>query len=164
MDLAHLHVLLNHVPIIGGIFAVALLVIGMLFKSADVTRVGLLALVVVALFTIPTHLTGEPAEEVAEHLPGVTHDVIEEHEDAAKFGAYMMYATGIAALAALVLDRRRRAPRWLHAVVLLLALLSTAAMVRVGFLGGQVRHTEFRPGAEAAAGTSDDDADRSGRR
>jgi uncharacterized membrane protein len=151
MDLAHLHVLLNHVPIIGGIFAVALLAIGMIFRSVDVTRVGLLALVVVALFTFPTHYTGEPAEKVAEHLPGVTHDVIEAHEDAALWGTYMMYATGVAALAALVLNRSRRAPRWLNGVVLLLAIVSAAAMVRVGFLGGQVRHTEFRPGAEAPA-------------
>jgi uncharacterized membrane protein len=149
---AHLHLLLNHFPIIGTLIAVAVLAVGLLRKSADLTRAGLLMLVVVAILTLPTVLTGEPAEEMVEHMPGVTRDVIHTHEEAAETAAMIMYATGIAALAALVLGWRGRTVRWLNAVVLLMGVVTFGLMARVGNLGGQVRHTEVRPGAAAPAG------------
>lgn len=149
---AHLHLLLNHVPIIGTLIAVVVLAIGLLRGSADLTRVALLMLVVIAVITLPTVLTGEPAEEMVEHMPGVTRDVIHAHEEAAETAAMVMYATGVAALAALVLSWRGRTVRWLNAGVLLLGLVTFGLMARVGNLGGQVRHTEIRPGAPAPAG------------
>ena len=156
MSPTHLHLLLNHVPIIGTFIAAAVLAAGLLRRSADLTRFGLLALVAVAVLTVPTVLTGEPAEEMVERLPGVTHDLIHAHEEAAELAAWAMYATGIAAAVSLVLGRRRRAPRWLDAAVLLLAVLSFGLMARVGSLGGQIRHTEIRP--VTAAGAASDAA------
>ena len=83
-------------------------------------------------------------------MPGVTRGIIHAHEEAAETAAMIMYATGIAALVALVLSWRGRTVRWLNAVVLLLAVVTFGMMARAGNLGGQVRHTEVRPGAAAS--------------
>ena len=37
-----------------------------------------------AVLTIPVFLTGEETEESVEHLAGVSHDLIEEHEELAE--------------------------------------------------------------------------------
>ena len=66
MDLspAHLHLVLNHIPVLGTmLFAPLVLVWGLLRRSRDVTQIGLLLAVLLAATTIPIYLTGEPAEE-----------------------------------------------------------------------------------------------------
>ena len=53
MDLAHIHLLLNHFPIIGTIVGVGLFLISFLVKTDDARRSGLIVFVVMALLTIP---------------------------------------------------------------------------------------------------------------
>ncbi|HEY1023335.1 MAG TPA: hypothetical protein VGE06_13540, partial [Flavisolibacter sp.] len=43
--------------------------------------------------------------------------------------------------------------RWLRPLVLLLALVTVGIMVVTAHLGGQVRHTEIRPGFTNTAGS-----------
>lgn len=76
--------MLNHFPVVGLVFALALLCWGASRKDPSLTKASFAALVVVALLAIPSFLTGEPAEKVAEALPGVSHPIIEQHEDVAK--------------------------------------------------------------------------------
>ena len=62
MDLspAHLHLVLNHIPVLGTmLFAPLVLVWGLLRRSRDVTQIGLLLAVLLAITTIPIYLTGE---------------------------------------------------------------------------------------------------------
>lgn len=162
MSATHLHLLLNHIPIIGTFFAVALLAIGLVRRSPEVTRLGLLTFVIVALVAVPTYLTGEPAEEIVEHLPGVSHDIIEEHEEAALPASIVLWVTGAGALLSLVMGMRgRRGPRWLNGAVLALGVVAFVAMARLGNIGGQIRHTEVRPDfvAEAARGEGEEGED-----
>ena len=72
MDLTHLHLLLNHFPIVGTALAVALMLWG-IFKQNTTTKINAAAiLVAMALVSIPVFFTGEPAEETVEHLPGIS--------------------------------------------------------------------------------------------
>ena len=52
-------------------------------KSEELKRLSCYVFVLMALLTIPVYLTGEGAEEIVEHLPGVPHELIEEHEESA---------------------------------------------------------------------------------
>ncbi len=158
MDLVHLHLMLNHVPVLGVVFAFVVGVIGFLFKSKAVTRVALGMLVFSAIIAVPVYLTGEPAEEVVEGLAGVSEAVIEQHESAAAFSLILAGVTGGFALLALLFGRSltSKVPGYLVAATLLAAFLTTGSMLWTANLGGQIRHTEIR----TAAGSSTSDAER----
>ncbi len=148
MNWAHLHLLVNHVPVIGTVIAVLLLALAVLGRSSELTRVSFGMLVVLALTAGAVYLTGEPAEEVVEDLPGVSEAVIEPHEEAAMVASLLLGAVGAIALGGLILARRgRELPARFAHVVLALAVLAAAAMGRTAFLGGHIRHTEIRAGA-----------------
>ncbi|HEX7295623.1 MAG TPA: hypothetical protein VF251_07710, partial [Pyrinomonadaceae bacterium] len=61
MSWVHLHLLLNHVPLLGAAFATFLLAFAMLKGSDELKKVSLGASVIAALIAIPVYLTGEPA-------------------------------------------------------------------------------------------------------
>ena len=158
MDLLYIHLLLNHVPVIGGVGAALILAVGMLRRSREITVIGLVALIVVALFAIPVYLTGEPAEERAEKLPGVTKSLIETHEEAAEIAFIAMEIAGAVALLTLIMWRLRREPFTPGTVVALIAaVVATALIARAAAAGGEIRHTEIRPGTAVPAAETDDD-------
>ena len=146
MDLAHLHLMLNHVPVIGVIFGFFVLLAGVVSKSKAVAGVGLGLLVVSGIVAIPVYLTGEPAEEIIEGLPGISETVASEHESAAAFSLALAIASGLFASATLVFLRLRspRTQSYLVMASLLISLITGASMIRTANLGGQIRHTEIR--------------------
>jgi hypothetical protein len=153
MNGAHLHLMLNHWPIFGTLFAFLLLGFARVRKSDELITVGLGLLVLVALGAIPVYLTGEPAEDAIEHLPGVSKDLIEEHEEAAEVAFVLVEILGALGLAGLFLARRsKRALPLMGTIALGLSLVVLGAMAWVGNLGGPIRHPEIRNGTAANAG------------
>lgn len=149
MDSVHLHLMLNHLPVLGGIFGFLVLAWGVLRGYDEVKRVGLIVLVLTAFVAVPVYLTGEPAEEVAEHLPGVSEAIIEPHEDLANFAFIAAIVSGVAALAALLAFRfASGAARVLTFATLALSLVTSGLMIQTANLGGQIRHSEIRQGAQ----------------
>lgn len=149
MTLVHLHLILNHIPPIGVPIGLVILLVGLIRRNDAVVRTSLVLFVAMALVTIPVHMTGEPAEDSVEHLPGVTHDAIEAHEDAAFVGLLTTLALGAGSYVALMSMRRSRPlSRPLAAGIVALAVTSTSVLTWVAELGGQVRHTEIRSPAE----------------
>ena len=146
MDATHLHLILNHIPVLGLIGGFVILAWGTFRSYADIQKTGLTILVVTAFAAIPVYLTGEPAEEVVEHLPGVSEQIIELHEDSALSSLVLAIVTGTIALVALF--ARRFASAKIAAagvyITLILSLVAGAAMAYTANLGGQIRHTEIR--------------------
>ncbi|MFN0138735.1 MAG: hypothetical protein ACKVQW_01445 [Pyrinomonadaceae bacterium] len=169
MDPLHIHLLLNHFPVIGTIIGIALLVLGFFTKSDAIKRASLAVVFGIALLTIPVYLTGEPAEERVEKSVGVSKALIEEHEDAAMPALIAIEVTGVVALIGLFVSFR--APRFAtvsFAAALILSLVTFGLMARTANLGGQIRHVEIRTGAPATnnenpaatKGEKDDDEDK----
>ncbi len=157
MNLAHLHLVLNHVPVIGMLLALALMFAAAVRRSEELKRVSLALLVVFALIAIPVFFTGEPAEDVVEHLPGVSKAAISQHEGAAEIALAGMEVVGALALVGLLLYRRAPAtPRWFFTVAVLLAIVVAGLMARTANLGGQIRHTEVSGSAPPASAQPDD--------
>jgi hypothetical protein len=142
--------MLNHLPVVGMGFAVCLLLYGIVRSSRELTKAGMGALVIVALLAIPAFLTGEPAEEIAERLPGVTERVIEPHEDAAKVALAAALVVGALALAGLGRFRGKEPPPAIALGLAALALAAAGAMAWTANLGGKIRHPEIR-GEESPA-------------
>lgn len=148
MDPVHIHLFLNHVPIIGSIGGAVLLAYGMFRGSDEVKRVAMAAVVVMAVLAIPVFLTGEPSEDVVEGLAGVSEPMIEAHEDAGKFALITSIVSGGFAFLALVFSfGKRQVGRLLVWVALGTSLVTAGAMARAGNLGGQIRHSEIRADA-----------------
>jgi hypothetical protein len=152
VNLAHLHLLLNHFPIIGTIVGVGLFLFSLAGKNDDLQRAGLIIFSVMALLSLPTFFSGIGAQGAIEKLPGVSNVLIDRHEGAATLALLFMEITGALSLAGLWQSHKFSRPaRWNIVTVLLLALITVGLMARVGTTGGDVRHPEIRAGADPAA-------------
>ena len=154
MNAAHLHLLLNHLPVVGTMVGILLLAYALLRRSPELARASLGLFVLLALAGVVVYLTGEPAEETVENLAGVSESAIESHEEAALVATMLLGVLGVVALGGLVAFRKRAAgiPRGFAALALALSLAPAAAMGYTANLGGQIRHTEIRSGAAATGG------------
>ncbi len=158
MNATHLHLILNHVPVFGTIFELALLVLALMRMSEELKRVAFGWLIATALLAVPVYLTGEPAEKEVSGLPGVSKGIIERHEDAAQIAFLALLVLGVIALVFLVGSRRKATvPRWMGVVVLAGSLVVSSLMTWTANLGGQVRHTEVSSGAGTHSDADDPD-------
>ena len=145
MDLAHLHLLLNHFPTIGSIIGGGLFVLSLITKSDDLKRASLVVLLGISLIAIPTYISGNGAQDAVKSLPGVSKALIETHEGAALVALGFIEVTGAFAWLGLWQFRRlARVPNWNLAVILVLTAVSLGLMARASNLGGEIRHGEIR--------------------
>lgn len=150
MDGTHLHLILNHVPALGVVFAGLLLGIALWYRSPQFQRLALVTMVGCALVALPVYLTGEDAEEAVERVAGVSGAAIERHEDAAGASIVAIEILGGLALVGALLFRKVTAvPKVFAAGLLALTLTTTGLFAWTGYLGGLIRHTEL--GSAAAA-------------
>jgi hypothetical protein len=153
---AQLHMLVNHVPVIGFMGIVLALAFAMKVQSADVKRFVLLGTVIVGFSGLAPYFTGEPAEGVVEHM--ATENRIHEHEELAEKATVLSVLTAVAA--GFVLFQQRRRSGSLQngmAVVLGLSVISAALMGAAAHEGGKIMHSEIRSPDEAsrASGASE---------
>ncbi len=143
MEPVHLHLALSHAPLF--LVAVAALAFGLaiFWNRETLTRFGLILVILSALVAVPIFLTGEPAEERAEGLPGVSEAAIERHEEAAGVALALVGVLGGIAVIGLLVLRGRQVPRAAPIGAAGLALVGVLAMGYVASLGGHIRHTEI---------------------
>jgi len=146
MNWAHVHLILNHIPVLGTLFGLAILAWALLRRNEALQRVALATFVVVALAAIPVFLTGEPSEELVEDLAGTAEAAIESHEEAAVLALVAVELLGVLALAALLVFRKLGIPRWLVSAALVVAVVTVGLMAQTATLGGRIRHAELRAG------------------
>jgi hypothetical protein len=144
MSMVHLHLLLNHVPVIGMFIGLGLLAYALLRKDVGLLRVCLGLFAILAIVALATFLTGEPAEEAVEGLAGVSESVLERHEEAALQATIALGALGLLSLGLLLRFRRRALPLKAGVIVLFAAFVPALAMAWTANLGGQIRHSEIR--------------------
>jgi len=143
---AHLHLILNHIPILGTmVFAPLILAWGLVRRSRDIVQAGLLLTVLLAVTTVPVYLTGEPAEEEIENQPWFSENLVETHEERAEAALVAVLITG--AGAALALWRARKGKplgTMLPGAVLAGLLVSAGFFAAAALVGGQIRHDEIQ--------------------
>ena len=94
MNDAHLHLILNHLPIIIPVIGLLIITVGLILKSEILKRTAYFIFMLAALTAIPTFVTGEGAEEVIEKLAGVDENLIKTHEEIAEKFAILCYVLG----------------------------------------------------------------------
>lgn len=154
MNDAHLHLLFNHLPILGAFLSIPALLIA-LWRVQERAALGI-AVVLLALAAAGAGAsleTGEDAEEVVEGLPGVSERLIHTHEERAELATGLSVVTALLGAGALAwgLKRGEGTPRAAIGAVLVANLVTAGAMAGVGASGGVIRHTEIRDGAAVSA-------------
>ncbi len=144
MNLAHLHLVLNHVPVIGIPIALAFLLYGIVAKNMQIRRFALLVLITLAAAVLPVYLTGEPAEKIVEHLPGVAESYIEAHEEAAEISLVLTLFSGVVAFVALWFQKNVKIERLANFIVTGAASIAVFSLIYTAYLGGKIRHSELR--------------------
>jgi uncharacterized membrane protein len=150
MNEAHLHLLVNHFPIIGTILGLGILITGMLLKNNSVKNTAYILFIIAAVFSAFSMGTGEGAEELVEDLPNIGKQIIHEHEEIAEKFAIIMYATGLLGLLSLYTSiKNHKLAKTISFITLILALFAAFFAKSVGTTGGKIRHTEIRANSGA---------------
>lgn len=146
MNAAHLHITLVHVPVVLAPVGLVALLVGMRIRNRSVEGVALSMLVLAALVALPAFLVGEGAEELVEHLSGISEHVIEEHEEAAVVAFWLTNLLGV--LSAVTLFGLWRVAgwiRWMKALVAIAAVIAGTSLFYAAYEGGKIRHPEAYP-------------------
>jgi uncharacterized membrane protein len=145
MNEAHLHMVVNHFPIIGTILAIGILIAGLLSKNRSIINTSYVLFVIGAIFGILSMNTGEGAEELVEDMPGIGWKIIHEHEELAEKMALLLDILGVLSLVGFYLQSKKNAKEKLVSyIILLIGIASLFVIQKVGTSGGEIRHTEIR--------------------
>lgn len=147
MDPAHLHLMVNHVPILGAFLSLPLIGIAAWRRAEKAPALSYATLLTIAAIGAVVSLrSGSPAEERVEDLPGVSEHWIEEHEERAETATAFAVITALGALGALAYGWKREegTPAVLTGAVFVGALATSGAMGWTGLAGGQIHHPELR--------------------
>ena len=152
-SMEHIHVLINHLPVIGLAMAILALVLALMHHSRKTEMVALILVLVAAASAWPVVFTGQHAYKTVRAMTddGGT-DWLDAHMERAEKAAPAFYALALLAAAALVVPHKwPRTTRPLAIATLALAVLCEGAGGWIALAGGQIRHPEFR--SEAAPAT-----------
>ena len=152
MNLAHVHLLLNHFPTVGFGVGLGLFVFALFAKNEALKRTSFIVFVLMALVAFAAYVSGNAAQMVVKGRDGISDAVIKAHQDAALLAFIFMEITGALAWLALWQYRQTSAMRqWTVAAVLILSIGSFGLMAQAANLGGEIRHPEIVAGGDAAA-------------
>src|SRR5262245_45036312 len=154
---AHLHLLLNHVPTVGSVVALGLLLLALVRRESAFRHAGLEVLFAIAVLTLPVYTSGVAAYLEIRKRPELSDYLMRVHQDAALYAFVATELAGFVAWVALWQTKRRgrAAPGVVLATMVILAL-ALAITARAANLGGDIRHPEISDvaAAQAAGGTA----------
>lgn len=147
MNWIHLHLALNHIPVLGPPFLLLWLVWAWTRRETRALRFCLQLFVALAVVSIAIKFTGDFAAEAPGALGPGDQSRIQFHEETADQASTGVFLMGLTAFGTLLWSRRARPiPAWMLAVVAALAVLTLVLMGRTANSGGQIRHPQVRPG------------------
>lgn len=145
MNNAHLHLVMNHLPIIFPVVGILILLIGIFTKSEVSKRNAYFTYILGALACVLAMATGEGAEDTVENLPGVSEALISTHEEAAEIFASLSYLMGGIALFGLIASFKNfPIKKYIPALLLIFSGAAMYFSFEAGRTGGEIRHTEIR--------------------
>ena len=150
MNATHLHLITNHLPILGFTLSAIALIWGMYSKSRSTLLLAFTLIFISAVGGFIAGNTGESAEEAIENIIGISHDAIHEHEEAAEAAMPFVIASGILSITAGFLLFKNHKLTMLSQWALLLAVTAGCGLsMRAGLLGGKIRHAQELDAAPA---------------
>ena len=143
MNATHLHLITNHMPILGFALSAIALIWGMYTKSRNTLLLAFTLIFISAVGGFIAGNTGEAAEEAVENIIGISHDAIHEHEEAAEAAMPFVIASGVLSLfSGFLLIKNHKFSGIAQWVLLLTIFTASSLSARAGLLGGKIRHAQ----------------------
>lgn len=144
MDLTHLHLITNHIPVMGLMFGILLLFFGMFRKSLELQFAAYMMFIISAFGAIVAYFTGGAAIESVEYIYDVSEQAIHSHGDAARITFICILILAILSLIALLfISKNPSRASGIAQIILLAAAISLGITAYTTYLGGKIRHTEI---------------------
>jgi uncharacterized membrane protein len=146
---SHAHIILNHIPTAGIVFAIAFFVVALVTNNDVLKRASLALFVICSIFGVPTYVAGTAAmwaltQPAIPDMP-ISKAVINAHRDMALWTLFGLALTGAAAWFELWRSRYRGHFSKLSLnLVLLFAFVTLGVMTETGHRGGLINHPEIR--------------------
>lgn len=154
--MVHLHLMASHLPVIGILLLIPLLIIALVRRSDELSRVALWAAAGIALSAVVVYLTGESTEEGVERVVGISETMIERHEEIALISTIALAVFGVLALVTLFRTRGKQLSRGIVISALLGVIALSGAFAWTANLGGKIRHSEITTAVASGESTDDD--------
>lgn len=144
MNQAYMHLLTNHIPVLGMVFGFIILMWGIISRKKEIKMVAYFLFLAASLGGLIAFNTGEAAEDVAEKVEGVSKTVIHDHEEAGETAIYLIVGVGILSLLGFYAEvKNKKIAPAVAIVVLIAAIIAFILTARTSYLGGKIRHTEI---------------------
>lgn len=157
MNEAHIHLIINHFPIIIPIIAILARLSAFALKSESLKRFALILLVIGAITSFAAMQSGEKAEEIIENLSFFSETHLEAHEEAAETFAIFSYVIGAFAAIALWAEfTKKKFALYITEITFALCIVSLFFAQKTGNTGGEIRHEEIRKGFEVPQGAEEE--------
>jgi len=145
MNDAHFHLVVNHLPIVGTLIGLLVLITGLLLKKSEVKLTAFGIFIFSAITSIVAFLTGEGAEEVVEDLSGISETLIHTHEEYAESFLILSISLGVIAIVGFIVELKKfKLLKLITILILLIAIANIVLGKYVGTSGGEIRHNEIR--------------------
>lgn len=149
MNPTHAHLFMNHLPFLGSAFTFVFLMYSFHKKNTDFIKLFLWVFVFFAVLTIPVFLTGDPAGEVVKNIPGISENLVDNHENAGYVSLILVEITGAFALLGIyLLSKSAIVANWFKYSFVILAFASIVSFAWTANLGGQIRHSEIETNSQ----------------
>ena len=146
MNQAQIHLALNHFPIAGAFLAIIFLIWGLIGKKDDIKLMAAALILISSVAVLPVYFSGEGAEEIVEHKPFVTKELIHPHEEAAETALVVYALSALLTVAWIVMKKKNIGPeKAVYFSLIGMMAITSVLMAKTAHLGGQIRHDELRP-------------------
>ncbi len=145
MNQAHLHLMINHLPIMGTAIGIIVLMAGFILKNPIVKQTALGIFILSCIGILGAHFTGEGAEDVVEQLPGISKKLIHHHEDFASVFGWSLLAVALISLITLYMELKKKSgSKVLYLIIIATSIFTLFYAKQTATSGGEIRHTEIR--------------------
>jgi len=143
MNAAHIHLIVNHIPIITTLIGIFVLGWGMYKKDISIRNIAFVLFIIGAVSSFVAIETGESAEDIVEEVTSISHDAIHDHEEAAELSLWFAVVMGLLSMGALAVRKLKlRFETGLNIAILITALVTLGVLAYTGYKGGEIRHPE----------------------
>jgi len=150
---SHAHIILNHIPTAGFVFAIAFFIAALVANNDVLKRGSLVLFIICSVVGVPTYVAGTAAMWALTQPPipdnEISLAVINAHRDMALWTMVGLAFTGSVAWIELWRSRYRGHLSKLSLnLVLLFAVITLGIMAETGHRGGLINHPEIRTAAD----------------
>lgn len=153
MNVAHWHLIIVHVPVVGMLWTMALLLTAEIAKSELLRKIALVSLAVCAITAAIAYFTGIGTANLLDaRYAALPADLIETHGLWGRGAFVLTMVLGVGAISALLQYAQEERPaRWLRLGLLAGVVVCAGVLAYTAHQGGMIRHPEARGESRAGA-------------